>query len=98
MRAALPQGERMLGSWNGTTAVATVGGREFTDLAELLEICDGDAATIEPGAEVEIGEEELLSVAASPPKIVCIGLNSRSHAEDSGPPLPAKPILFPKWS
>src|SRR6202012_3679294 len=75
MRAALPQGDRMLGSWNGTTAVATVAGREFDDLPELLEACEGDAGAIAPGATVEVGDEQFLPVAANPRKIVCIGLN-----------------------
>ncbi len=98
MRAALPQGERMLGSWDGTTAVATVAGSEFEDLPELLDACGGDAGAIAPGAAVEVGDGELLSVAANPRKIVCIGLNYRLHAEESGAPLPGAPILFPKWS
>jgi acylpyruvate hydrolase len=98
MRAALPQGDRMLGSWDGTTAVATVGGREFDDLPELLEACGGDAGAIAPGPAVEVSDEQLLSVAANPRKIVCIGLNYRLHAEESGAALPDAPILFPKWS
>jgi acylpyruvate hydrolase len=88
----------MLGSWNGTTAVATVAGRDFDDLRELLEACDGDAAAIAPGATADVADEQLLSVAANPRKIICIGLNYRLHAEESGAPLPEAPILFPKWS
>jgi acylpyruvate hydrolase len=98
MRAALPQGKRMLGTWDGTTAVATVAGSEFEDLPELLEACGGDAGAIAPGAAADVGDEQLLSVAANPRKIVCIGLNYRLHAEESGVPLPDFPILFPKWS
>jgi acylpyruvate hydrolase len=38
-----------------------------------------------------------LSVVGRPRKIVCIGLNYRSHAAETHAPLPAHPILFPKW-
>src|SRR5205807_10009753 len=32
-----------------------------------------------------------------PGKIVCVGLNYRDHAEESGQALPPSPILFSKW-
>jgi 2-keto-4-pentenoate hydratase/2-oxohepta-3-ene-1,7-dioic acid hydratase in catechol pathway len=32
------------------------------------------------------------------PKIVCVGLNYRDHAEESGEALPAEPILFAKFA
>ena len=33
-----------------------------------------------------------------PGKIVCVGLNYRRHAEETGSPVPAEPILFNKFS
>ncbi len=33
-----------------------------------------------------------------PPKIICIGLNYRKHAEESGMPVPVVPIVFTKYS
>ncbi len=32
-----------------------------------------------------------------PSKIVCVGLNYRDHAEESGGSLPERPLLFAKW-
>jgi 2-keto-4-pentenoate hydratase/2-oxohepta-3-ene-1,7-dioic acid hydratase in catechol pathway len=32
-----------------------------------------------------------------PSKIVCVGLNYRDHAEETGAPLPDAPLLFAKW-
>ena len=32
------------------------------------------------------------------PKIVCVGLNYRDHAEEGGEALPAEPILFAKFA
>ncbi len=34
----------------------------------------------------------------SPPKIICVGLNYRDHAEEQGSDLPTAPLLFAKWS
>lgn len=33
-----------------------------------------------------------------PGKIICVGLNYRSHAEEQGRPLPERPMLFAKWA
>lgn len=33
-----------------------------------------------------------------PPKIICIGLNYRDHAEESGVPIPKEPVLFSKYA
>ncbi len=34
---------------------------------------------------------------AAPSKIVCVGLNYRDHAAESGMALPERPLLFSKW-
>ena len=34
---------------------------------------------------------------ARPSKIVCVGLNYRDHAEESGMDIPSRPLLFAKW-
>src|SRR5262250_537679 len=33
-----------------------------------------------------------------PHKFICIGLNYRDHAEESGNPIPKEPPVFPKWN
>src|SRR5216117_723388 len=35
---------------------------------------------------------------ADPGKFICIGLNYRDHAEESGNPIPKEPPVFPKWN
>jgi 2-keto-4-pentenoate hydratase/2-oxohepta-3-ene-1,7-dioic acid hydratase in catechol pathway len=40
----------------------------------------------------------LLPPVPDPPKIVCVGLNYRDHAAESGAPIPAEPVLFSKFS
>ena len=39
----------------------------------------------------------LLAPVPDPRKIICIGLNYRDHAAESGVPVPAEPILFSKY-
>jgi len=83
---------------DGSTAVATVDGTEFEDLPPLLEACAGDASRISPGRAAELDDAGLLRPLGAPSKIVCIGLNYRKHAEESGAPLPKFPMLFSKLS
>jgi len=39
----------------------------------------------------------LLAPVPDPRKIVCVGLNYRDHAEETGSPIPGEPILFSKY-
>ncbi len=41
---------------------------------------------------------KLLPPIPDPPKIICLGLNYRDHAEESGAPIPKEPILFSKYA
>jgi 2-keto-4-pentenoate hydratase/2-oxohepta-3-ene-1,7-dioic acid hydratase in catechol pathway len=40
----------------------------------------------------------LLAPVLSPQKIVCLGLNYRDHAIETGAPIPTEPVLFSKFS
>src|SRR6266496_2457099 len=33
-----------------------------------------------------------------PGKVICVGLNYRDHAEESGQPIPEEPVLFAKFA
>jgi 2-keto-4-pentenoate hydratase/2-oxohepta-3-ene-1,7-dioic acid hydratase in catechol pathway len=39
----------------------------------------------------------LLAPVPRPPKVICLGLNYRDHAAESGMPVPQEPILFSKY-
>jgi len=41
---------------------------------------------------------KLLAPIPDPPKIVCVGLNYRDHAAESGVPIPREPVLFSKFA
>ena len=54
-----------------------------------------------PPADAErrpLGDLRLTAPVARPGKIICIGLNYRDHAAETGKPVPAEPILFPKFA
>ncbi|HZT79145.1 MAG TPA: fumarylacetoacetate hydrolase family protein [Gemmataceae bacterium] len=44
------------------------------------------------------GEVKLLAPIPDPHKIVCVGLNYRDHAAESGSPIPRDPVLFSKYA
>ena len=54
-----------------------------------------------PGQGVHRREERRCRITACrstrPGKIVCVGLNYRDHAEESGMELPSRPLLFAEW-
>jgi 2-keto-4-pentenoate hydratase/2-oxohepta-3-ene-1,7-dioic acid hydratase in catechol pathway len=45
----------------------------------------------------ETAKVKFLAPVYDPQKIVCIGLNYRDHAAESGSPIPKEPILFSKY-
>src|SRR5438128_8919024 len=46
----------------------------------------------------EASAVKVLPPIPDPPKIVCLGLNYRDHAIESGAPIPKEPILFSKYA
>jgi 2-keto-4-pentenoate hydratase/2-oxohepta-3-ene-1,7-dioic acid hydratase in catechol pathway len=44
------------------------------------------------------GAVKLLSPIYDPQKVICVGLNYRDHAEESGAPIPKEPVLFSKFT
>ncbi|MFC4061365.1 fumarylacetoacetate hydrolase family protein [Planomonospora corallina] len=78
------------------------------DLRAISEEIDGaffaSGGVARVRAALEAGELPVLDAAglrtgppvARPGKIVCIGLNYRDHAEETGAPLPAEPVVFMK--
>jgi 2-keto-4-pentenoate hydratase/2-oxohepta-3-ene-1,7-dioic acid hydratase in catechol pathway len=50
------------------------------------------------GAAVPLEEVRLLPPVLDPGKIVCLGLNYRSHAEEAGLEAPVVPTFFAKWA
>ncbi len=56
------------------------------------------AATASGSVRYEAAGAKLLAPVPDPVKIVCLGLNYRDHAEESGMAIPTEPILFSKYA
>jgi acylpyruvate hydrolase len=79
-------------AWTSNRAVIELGDGVRDDLATAAAmIAAGDAAPLRL-ADVVLGPPIV-----DPDKIVCLGLNYGDHAEESGLPLPAAPMLFAKF-
>ena len=92
------------GVWRGDE-IASLRGAGFED---LLAVVAGGAAAREKvdlwmqsvpwGDIVKAADVKLRAPLARPPKIVCVGLNYRDHAEESKMEIPSVPTIFAKFS
>lgn len=91
-------GRMRLGALHGERVRALTGplADSGEQLAALAAAHEGRLAP-EPGAGVALGEVVLLAPVPRPGKVICIGLNYRDHAEESGMAVPERPIYFAKF-
>jgi 2-keto-4-pentenoate hydratase/2-oxohepta-3-ene-1,7-dioic acid hydratase in catechol pathway len=78
---------------NAPTSISAVlaGSGDLSGLKRLLD--RAGAAHFVAEADAKFGP-----CVTNPEKIVCIGLNYRKHAAETGQPVPAQPILFNKYN
>jgi len=88
---------------DGTTLAARVDGDElvplpYSDVAALLADPGWrEAAASAAGDRLALDEADLAPV-VRPPKVICVGLNYRSHIEEMGRAFPDHPTLFIKFA
>ena len=84
-----------------------VGELQGREVVALGEASDGDlGALLRRGldsarpadAGVRLGSVRLLPPVPAPEKIICVGLNYRSHAEEQGAEPPETPAIFAKFA
>lgn len=73
------------------------------DMLELLAngapaLEAANAATASATATLPLASVRLLPPVPRPGKIICIGLNYRDHARETGQPIPQYPIVFSKYA
>ena len=76
----------------------------FLDVGDLLRqdgmklLKEFDPAPVEEDGQIvrPLGDVEIVAPILRPPKIVCVGLNYRDHAEEQNRPVPQSPMLFAK--
>lgn len=84
---------------NGTPEVGALEGEEIRPVAHesMLDFIEYGGSP-EPGENtVPLGEARLHAPISNPQKIVAIGLNYEDHAEETGAPIPDKPVVFTKY-
>lgn len=73
---------------------APLSNEDIAELQKLIDIAANQPDIVLPESSVtEIGP-----CVPRPSKIICIGLNYRKHAEESGMPIPTVPIAFTKYN
>ncbi|RMF87061.1 MAG: FAA hydrolase family protein [Nitrospinota bacterium] len=65
---------------------------------ENSSLLEAEAGKPHPGILYPEAEVTLLAPILNPPKIICLGLNYRDHAEETGQPIPTEPVLFSKYN
>ena len=86
----------------GTTTAARLEGDElvelpYADVVQLLSLPVWEEAAAAPGGARHSFADADLAPAVQPAKVVCVGLNYRSHIEEMGKEIPAYPTLFAKF-
>lgn len=70
----------------------------FPDVGALLASGEDWRGRMDGGPRRPLAEVELAPVVVAPHKILCLGLNYRSHIEEMGRPLPTHPTVFAKFA
>jgi acylpyruvate hydrolase len=81
---------------SGSTRGFLEGGPATQDmLNSVMEAVNGGKL---PPIAQRLGSVRLHAPIADPGKFICIGLNYKDHAEETGNPAPKEPPIFPKWN
>ncbi len=101
-------GEARVGALRETDVIDlhSAWGKGDTAPSSLVSLLQGGSATIAraraaaeaapAAARRPLASVQLLSPLPRPSKVICVGLNYRDHAEETGQPIPKVPIFFTK--
>ena len=96
-RAALLQGQEYI-DLHATRPDLPVSVRELLAAGPGLLRSAAEAAARPDAVRHPAATAKLLAPIPDPPKVICIGLNYRDHAAESGAPIPREPVLFSKFA
>jgi 2-keto-4-pentenoate hydratase/2-oxohepta-3-ene-1,7-dioic acid hydratase in catechol pathway len=66
------------------------------DLDSKIKAATASGTALPLGCWADLGETQVLAPIPRPPKILCLGLNYRDHAEEQDAKLPEVPLIFGK--
>ena len=89
-----PSGARRIGALDGDTVrdAGPAGPEGFVPTVEGWRTVAAASGPVYPLSEVQ------LEAPVVPGKLICIGLNYRDHAEETGQEIPAAPVVFAKFT
>ena len=85
-------------SQQADAARAQVGRRDLSGGKKLQQAVLKACAKPKAGATVSEKSAKYLCPIPAPGKILCIGLNYRKHAEETGSPIPTYPVVFTRFN
>ncbi|MES5482405.1 fumarylacetoacetate hydrolase family protein [Bradyrhizobium sp. INPA03-11B] len=85
---------------NDDVFIGYMNGDEVVRIADRATFWRNPERCIAAGGSVRSPRAELTLCSALPlgAKIICIGLNYRAHAIETGAPIPEKPVVFSRWA
>lgn len=96
-RAAVLQGEECI-DLHATRPDLPLSVRELLNAGAGMLRSAADAAARPDAVRYPASSAKLLAPIPDPPKVICIGLNYRDHAAESGASIPREPVLFSKFA
>jgi 2-keto-4-pentenoate hydratase/2-oxohepta-3-ene-1,7-dioic acid hydratase in catechol pathway len=89
-----PSGARRIGALDDDTVrdAGPAGAEGFVPSVQGWRALDAASGPVYPVSEVH------LEAPVRPSKLICIGLNYRDHAEETGQEIPAAPVVFAKFT
>ena len=77
--------------------VADLSAAGFADMISVLRAGDAVRSRADSAPAVPLSSVKLMAPVPRPPKLICVGLNYRDHAIESGMEIPSVPTIFNKF-
>ena len=84
---------------DGAPEAGILSGNEVIGLGrDMLSVISAGSPSALDGPRHKLAEVKLLAPIPRPPKLICIGLNYRDHAAETGATIPTVPTIFNKFT
>src|SRR5579871_4209805 len=84
---------------DGTREAGIISGHHVTPLGtDMISVCAAGRPPVPAKPPINLAEVKLLAPIPRPPKFICVGLNYRDHARETGMEIPTVPTIFNKFT